>query len=255
MWTGVSNYISCASRLVTKGQRKPDRGATLNPFKLRLIDFACRRQSLHTLADLGAVWNVDGGYTFYALEKHNLREAWLVDFNARKEEVVRRAKQYPQLHLIQGNFADLEVVRQIGEVDAVLLFDVLLHQVAPNWKEVLDRYSPKTRCFLIYNQQFVDFPRTTRLIDLGRERYFRCVPHQPDDGEYRGLFDKLEQVHPTHRCKHRNSTAIWQWGIVNHDLSETMAQLGFELVYFEKCHQWPNIEERVEDHAFVFCRR
>jgi hypothetical protein len=39
--------------------------------KLDLIDFAFTLQGALSFSDLGGVWGVDGGYTFYALEKFN----------------------------------------------------------------------------------------------------------------------------------------------------------------------------------------
>jgi hypothetical protein len=51
--------------------------AYLHPDKKELI-FACQRLSMSTFADLGAIWNVDGGYTFYAMERYTPRtQLWL----------------------------------------------------------------------------------------------------------------------------------------------------------------------------------
>ena len=45
---------------------------TLLQDKLDLIDFAFSRFGLHSFADLGGVWRVEGGYTFYTLDKYDV---------------------------------------------------------------------------------------------------------------------------------------------------------------------------------------
>ena len=56
-----------------------ERLPTLAKDKLDLIDFAFSRFNLHSFADLGGVWRVEGGYTFYALDKYDVSVAALVD--------------------------------------------------------------------------------------------------------------------------------------------------------------------------------
>jgi hypothetical protein len=46
--------------------------------------------------------------------------------------------------LIEGNFGSPAVAQQLQNVDAILLFDVLLHQVSPDWDEILDLYATRT---------------------------------------------------------------------------------------------------------------
>src|SRR5881397_1545882 len=108
--------------------------------KRRLIDFACERLQIRSFADLGGVWGVDGEYTFYAMKTHKIQTASLVDF-AVTETVVTRKREYPGLKLNIGNFGAEEVTQQIGNVDAVILFDVLLHQVNPDWDKILELYA------------------------------------------------------------------------------------------------------------------
>ena len=66
-------------------------------------------------ADLGGVWGVEGAYTFHALDKHRVRDAVLVDTHL-TPTVVARAKSYPQLRLINGNFGSQAVVDEVGKV-------------------------------------------------------------------------------------------------------------------------------------------
>lgn len=42
----------------------------LDPNKKELIDFACQQLGMRSFADLGAAWNVEADYTFYAMERH-----------------------------------------------------------------------------------------------------------------------------------------------------------------------------------------
>src|SRR5262249_33584623 len=49
----------------------------LLPEKLELIDSAFSTLNIHSFADLGGVWGVEGGYTFHALDKHDVSRAIL----------------------------------------------------------------------------------------------------------------------------------------------------------------------------------
>ena len=39
---------------------------------------------------------------------------------------------------INANFGDRNIAERIGKIDAILLFYVLLHQVKPDWDEILE---------------------------------------------------------------------------------------------------------------------
>ena len=82
-------------------------------------------------------------------------------------------------------------MQQIGKVDAITLFDVLLHQVNPDWDEILEMYAPSTTYFIIYNQQFVAADKTVRLLDLGYEDFFKNVPRAKDNPLYKEVFEKM----------------------------------------------------------------
>lgn len=222
----------------------------LQPIKKRLIDAAFERATTQSFADLGGVWAVDAGYTLYALERHRPARAVLVDEQI-TDPVRTRAKHHPQLELVQRNFGEAEVASRLGELDCVFLFDVLLHQVAPDWDELLARYAPRTRDFLIVNPQFVAGPETVRLLELGRERYLELVPDVPEHHE---MWDRLDEFDETRGRAYRDVHNIWQWGIVDGDLRRRMDELGFELVYFENAGRWRDLPA-FENHAFIFTRR
>lgn len=225
---------------------------TLLREKLDLIDFAFSRFDLHSFADLGGVWGVEGGYTFYALESKNVSTANLVDTHF-TEAVNDKAKEYCQLNLLEGNFGDETVAHKLGTVDAILLFDVLLHQVAPDWNQILELYSARTRCFIIYNQQWIGSEQTVRLLELGEDEYFRNVPAERNEAPYDRLFEKLEEELPGYGRTWKNVHHIWQWGITNADLISKVESLGFRMQYMKNCGRFGFLEN-FENHAFVFVR-
>lgn len=182
--------------------------------KINLIDRAFTSCRIESFADLGAVWGVEGAYTFRALDKYPVKEAVLVDGRI-TPTVAARANSYPQLRVIEGNFGDQEIADKVGNVDALFLFDVLLHQVSPDWDTILDMYAKNVRCLLIYNQQWIGSTTTVRLLDLGEKHYFRNVPHSKLNKAYRDLFQKLDKKHPDHDKPWRDIPDIWQWGITD----------------------------------------
>jgi hypothetical protein len=220
----------------------------LQPEKLDLIDVAVRQFAPQSFADLGGVWNVDGGYSFYALERHGVPRGTLVDFTI-TDAVRDRQKFHPGLRPLTGSFSDPAVVRQVGRVDMVMLFYVLLHQVDPDWDAVLRMYAPQTSYFLIVNPQY-QLNKTLRLIDCGPTEYFRHVPHAPDEPDYRLAFTDLDAMDPIVNKPYRTSPTIWQWGITDDDLTAVMKSVGFRLEYYQTGKQWPMAH--VRSNAFLF---
>jgi hypothetical protein len=221
----------------------------LHGIKKRVIDVAFERSETRSFADLGGVWAVDAGYTFYALERFKPSRAVLVDEEI-TAEVRSRATHHPELELREENFGAADVAAQVGEVDCIFLFDVLLHQVAPDWDELLRLYAPLTRAFLVVNPQFTIGEHTVRLVDLGRERYLQLVPDLP---RHREVWEQIDAFDESRGRPHRDVHEIWQWGIVDADLRARMDELGFELVHFENGGRWGDLPA-FENHAFVFTR-
>ena len=235
--------------------------AQLDPARLGLIDYAFRDLvGIRSFADLGGVWGVDGGYAFYALERYRPSRGVLVDTDV-PTWVESRARRFPTLEVITGNFGDPAVAARVAEVDTVLLFDTLLHQVAPDWDAVLELYAPQTRSFLIYNPQWTG-ERTVRLLELGEDEYFRNVPHAVDDatptgpdGEplYARLFGRLDEINTQHGRPWRDVHNVWQWGITDEDLVSTMDRLGFVVKSAGSFGPFKSLEN-FERRAFVFER-
>ena len=203
-----------------------------------------------SFADLGGVWGVDGAYTFYILRRYPTERAFLVDTDF-TDKVIKRSREQGSLMLVGGNFGEASVAEQIGTVDAVILFDVLLHQVKPDWDEVLELYSGRTRYFVVYNQQWIPSEETLRLLDLGREEYLANVPHDEKDPLYTALFEKMYETHPQHQRIWRDIHNVWQWGITDRDLLRTMADLGYEMLHYVNFGGFRGLRN-FENHAFVF---
>lgn len=233
------------------GLQKPISKA-FNFDKKDLIDFTFGRckPAPRSFADLGGVWGVDAAYTFYTLDTYNIESAFLVDTDL-SDEVTFRRQKFNNLKVIRGNFGEESVFEQIGSVDVIFLFDVLLHQVKPDWNEILQVYSDRTKYFLVFNQQWIKSKSTMRLLDLGREEYFNNVPHDQDHPTYKALFDEMYEIHPDHQRIWRDIHNVWQWGITDHDLLETIQNFGFKLQYYKNCGGLDALEN-FEDHAFVF---
>jgi hypothetical protein len=216
--------------------------------KLRAIDIALRRVEASTLADLGAVWAVDAGYSFYALDEHHLERVVICDEQF-SGPVIERQRQDPRVELVRGNFGSAEVADRIGAVDMILMFDVLLHQVDPDWDAILALYASRTAC-MVLSGPWWNGDETVRLLDLGYEKYLRTVP-LPDF--HRSIMDKLDELNPERGRPWRDVHDIWQWGITDADLRATMHALGFELGHYEGAGRWRG-SPRFDEGSYVFLR-
>jgi hypothetical protein len=208
--------------------------AHLSPLKLAAIDVAFRRLDVRSIADLGGVWAVDAGYAAYAAERYAPDRVVEVDEDF-TPAVERLARRLPALELQQGNFGSAAVAERLGEVDAICLFDVLLHQVSPDWDAILELYAERTGAFLVVNPQWVRTSRTVRLTDLPRDEYLAVVPDQEN---HRLLHDRLDEIDERRGRPWRDVHDVWQWGITDADLRAKLGEFGFTLVHFENHGSW-----------------
>lgn len=241
--------MSVRSRLTRLLGRRPASPArpVLQEVKTDLIDRAAAH-GMRSFADLGGVWAVEGGYTFYALEHHDIERACLVDTGV-TGTVRERARAFPRLRLVDGDFGDPATPGEVGHVDAVFLFDVLLHQVRPDWDEVLAMYAEVADLMLVVNPQFRG-DETVRLLDLGREEYLHTVPQLPLHDE---VFSRLDEIHPVYGRPYRDIHEIWQWGITDADLERVMSGLGYRCVYDRNTGPWFGLH-RFTGRAFLYAR-
>ncbi len=230
--------------------RRPAAPAGLGPLKLEAIDRACELVGAASVADLGGVWAVDGGYAFHAAGRPGVGRVALVDEDF-TETVTARAARGRVVELIGGNFGDPRVAERVGRVDVVLLFDVLLHQVRPDWDDVLDLYAARTGCFVIVQPTYAGDGPAIRLLDLGVERYLAAVPDVPIHHEALG---RLEEINERRGRPWRDVHDIWQWGITDAALRAKLDRLGFAVAHHESPGRWRGLSE-FDDSAYVFVRR
>jgi hypothetical protein len=220
----------------------------LHKIKTDAIDQAVKLKSPASFADLGGVWAVDGGYTFYARGCPGVSAGTLVDelTDTLSDEAKQRAAA-EGIRLIKGNFGSREIADQLGEVDAILLFDVLLHQVRPDWDELLATYASRTRMFIIVHPELRG-EQSVRLVELGRDEYLRLVPNEPQAVT---LFDKLDEPHRGRTW--RDAFDVWQWGITERDLRAAAEGLGFEEIYHHNAGPWLG-NSHFDNAAYIFAR-
>lgn len=224
-----------------------------NMDKKDLIDYAFRRCSAPpaTFADLGGIWGVDGIYSFYTLDRYDVTRAYLFDTDV-SDRFAERAPAYPPLQAVEGDFGDFDFVKsRMPWADVVFFFDVLLHQVKPDWDEILAFYAERCRVFVIHNPQFLAAEKTVRLLDLGEEAYFSNVPHVRSESPYKELFENMYEMHPRHKRIWRDVHHVWQWGITDQDLIDAAEKPGFNLRYYKNCGRWGTLKN-FECHGFVF---
>jgi hypothetical protein len=221
--------------------------------KKDLLDIAFTGRKINKVADLGCVWGVDCAYGLYVLDKYQPEHIVMVDTHW-TEAATRFCSSDSRITFLKDNFGSAGVPAQLGNVDSIILFDVLLHQVAPNWDRILQMYAPYTQSFVIFNPQYTGDRISVRLLDLGFREYFENIPHTVWHPDYEDLFLKMWEMHPEHERIWRDVHHVWQWGITDHDLLDTMEQLGFVLTYFRNHGKFGNLKN-FENGAFIFFKR
>jgi hypothetical protein len=236
--------------------RLAERYRPLEQNKRACIDYACGELGIRSFLDLAGGWcDPPGGYSLYAIEKYQVPTVYLIDMYM-PDELVAEAQNHPGLHLFQASIASTEIAAQIPPVDAVLLFDILLHCVRPDWDEVLEMYADRTNWFFVSNIMYPNFDHTVRLFDLGEQEYFDSVPNNyRDEPDWVGLFERLDQPVPSYATRtYRDWTFYYQWGITDNDLINKMKQLGFELCLYKNMFRRSEIKKNPWSRLFGFMR-
>jgi hypothetical protein len=224
------------------------------PQKLEAIDYAVEDLGVESFASL-EIGLAYGQYAFHAMDKPSVSRGALIDvspWRARDHllSAIERAAEWPGMRVLDGSFYDPRTVAEIGDVDAVFLFDVLLRMVEPDWDQVLELYAPISSAFVIANPQWQRGESTVRLIDLGREEYEAVVPPWPSHVE---LFDDLDEWYASQPRRQRDAPHVWQWGITDADLIAKLDGLGFRLVREWDLHPPPETDGFV-NKIFAFSR-
>lgn len=221
---------------------------------LEAIDFAVAELGIRSFASLDNT-PAFGRHAFYAIDKPTVQQGVLADLQPTRPRdqllsAIELAAERPGLRVVDGHALHPQTIAEIGAVDAVLLINVLLHTVAPDWDQVLELYAPSASCFVIANPQWQEGERTVRLVDLGREGFLETVP--PSTG-HAALFDRLDEWYPPQQRPYRDASNVWQWAITDSDLKAKQAGLGFTLAHERDLGQFPRAE-RFRNKAFVFGR-
>ena len=226
----------------------------VNPEKTDLIRTAVQKvPNCKSILDLGGVWRVNAGYTRYASEVLKIPSCTLIDTDI-SEGLRKKISRDPSIHFVQRNFGDRQFVESLGQFDAVILFDVLIHQVDPDWDEILRLYASKTRCFIIFNQQICNRASSIRATDLPLGDYldmFRQGPKRRKTVEF--VYAHRDEIHPQHNKPYKDIHNIFQWGITDGDLRSTLKGLGFDEVFYKNYGKFSYCPD-FENHGFVFVR-
>lgn len=198
----------------------------LDPIKLKLIDDLFQvAPDIRSSADLGACWGVDGGYSRYLLDKHGLDRAVIVDQHI-TDGTLAWTNEEPKAEPTPGFFGSDTTLQKVGNVDLVIFFDVLLHQVAPDWDEVLAMWAPRTKYFLVHNPMWTVGTQTIRFPDHGFEWFKANVVYQ-HEGRLKDWFDRLDEFDAEQGKRKKDIHNFWQFGITSEDLVAKMEALGF----------------------------
>lgn len=226
----------------------------VNREKLRLVEyvFNVAFPEATSFADLGGVWKVNAAYTIHSLRQQGVKRGALVDTDYPRR-LREKLQNLPQLKVVQGDFGREETAAEVGEIDVLYMFDVLLHQANPHWNEVLAMYAKSCTCFVIYNQQYVLGEDAVRLTDLPLEKYAELTSDYRYDF-YRQVFEHKSEMHPQHNKPWGDIHNITQCGITDKALRMTMANLGYDEVYFSNHGRFLDLPA-FENHAFIFRRR
>jgi len=223
----------------------------IQPHKAKLARHAVDKHRIRSFADLGACWGVNAGYALDLLSGFQIDKAFVVDQYI-TDLSVERGQAYPQLQFISGLLGDRSIIDATPKVDALIMYDILLHQVSPNWDEFLKAWSEKTDVLVIYNQMWTKGARTVRFVDKGLDWFLENVYHTNRSG-VEAWFARHEQTDPQTGRKFKDAHTFWQWGITTPDLLDVVQRLGFRLEYFERFDRmagWPWIENQ----GFIFAR-
>lgn len=212
--------------------------AGLQPVKLRAIETAVELVGARSVADLGGVWAVEGGYVRYALSRPGVQRGVLVDTGI-TDTVRAFAAADPRLRLVDGEFGSEASVAAVGDVDVVLLLDVLLHQVDPDWDEVLRRYAKRARAIVIVEPTWTGGSEVLRLWDLGEEGYRAATPADgalPD-------WSQLDEIDPRYGRPHRDVHEYWQWGLPEERRGAVLEELGWRCAYRADHGPWRGLPQ------------
>jgi hypothetical protein len=225
----------------------------VDPRKANLVSAAIERYALRSILDIGACWGVHGGCTFHARESGRVERAVIADGDVTTLTRARAAAD-PRIRLAEGSIGDAGFIDALPPSDAAIIFDVLLHQVAPDWSEFLARYARKVNHFIIWNQDWIGFGQTVRFVERGLDWYLENVG-DTNRARITEWFARHDEISPQFGRPWRDVHFFWQWGIVSTDLIARMRELGFVLDHFDNGGVWSERYPNIQQNAYLFSRR
>lgn len=224
----------------------------IDPVKADLVTAAIERYHLKSLIDVGACWGVNGGYTFHALSSGNIERAVIVDGDITALTHDRAAGD-ARVELLEGDIGDPDFIERLPRCDAAIMFDVLLHQVSPDWDVFLSLYGRKVNYFIIWNQDWIGSDRSVRYVDQGLHWYLNNVGDS-DAARVTAWFERHNETCPWLGRAWRDVHYFWQWGIASAELISTMRKYGLALDHFEGHGVWSERYPNIQKDAYLFRR-
>jgi hypothetical protein len=221
--------------------------------KAQLVSDAIHRYGLTSIMDVGACWGVHGGYTFHALNSGRIERAVMLDGEV-TDLTRKRAAEDPRVELVEGDLGDADLIAALPACDAAIMFDVLLHQVAPDWDEFLLRYARKVNHLVIWNQDWIGSDASVRFVERGLNWYLENVG-DADAARIRQWFARHDDICPRFGRRWRDVPDFWQWGIASPELVATLRRAGFALDYFDNRGVWSERYPKIQKNAYLFSRR
>jgi len=210
-------------RKITKGFRNLSsllKGYNIyvNPDKLKLINMTFREfyPEAKSFADLGGVWKVNAAYSRYTIKNFQINRGVLVDTKI-PEILAQKLQQHQSFQILQDDFGSPSVIDEIGSVDVIFLFDVLLYQANQDWDQIVENYAKNCSCFIIYNQQYIRGKESIRLTDLPFNEYNEVASDHAEELT-RYIYEHKNEIHPEYEKPWKDIHNITQWGITDHSL-------------------------------------
>jgi hypothetical protein len=225
----------------------------MNPIKSDLISDAYAISPFSSIADLGACWGVNGAYSFFAeqVAGERFERGVIVDQNITE---LTRERASPKIELVSALLGSDEARQAVGKVDALIMFDILLHQVGPDWDEFLKSWIQQTDTLIIYNQMWIQSAgKSIRFIDNGREWYKENVYFTNLDG-IDNWFNQHDQFDAQQNKPKKDIHNFWQWGITASDLISVITEAGFDLELMKNYGPWGPERPWIVNNGFVFVR-
>jgi len=239
-WPTISRVVSRARRALSKPDDPSELDRPVVAHKAALIKKAYKHRPFRSFADLGACWGVNAGYAIYArkLCGSDFDRAFIVDqiiTSISRDRVSKWDNFFP----VQAILGSAEARTKVGPVDALIIFDILLHQANPDWRQFLKDWLAQTKqTVIVYNQNWFKDATSVRFFERGPEWYLKNVVYVVGEPKVREWFANPYRFIPEEGVNAKDSFHFWQWGITPADLIDEFQKNGFDLVSVDTFNAW-----------------